>query len=117
MENTKETKDLEPTSIECGVDIDGEMEHLERMKERYAELYKKVWGEIKVESAYWSDEYGRAMVHYNVVVPKNHEEYEFEMRMLASDILHAQNLIAKEKEIKRYMVENRKDKENENQRQ
>ena len=93
-----------PTSVNCGIDVDDEVKRLEEMKEKYAELFEKSQGKIVVDCAYWNNEYGRAMVHYNVVAPKNHEEYEYEMNMLASDILQAQNAIAREKEVKRYMA-------------
>lgn len=108
-----EEKDMKIASVACGIDIDDEVKRLEEMKKKYAELFEKSHGKIVVDCAYWNNEYGRAMVHYNLVAPKNHEEYEHEMNMLASDILHAQNAIARSKEIKRYMMENRKDKENE----
>lgn len=93
-----------PTSVACGIDVYDEAKRLEQMKEKYAELFEKSHGKIVVDCAYWNNEYGMAMVHYNLVAPKNHEEYEHEMNMLASDILHAQNTITREKEVKRYMA-------------
>lgn len=98
-----EEKIMKTASVACGIDIDDEVKRLEQMKERYAELFEKSHGKIVVDCAYWNNEYGRAMVHYNLVAPKNHEEYEYEMNMLASDILHAQNTIARSEEIKRYL--------------
>ena len=109
MEKYMET----PTSIACGIDVDDEVKRLEEMKAKYAELFEKSHGKIVVDCAYWNNEYGRAMVHYNLVAPKNHEEYEYEMNMLASDILQAQNTIAREKEVKRHLSEKRKEEDDE----
>lgn len=102
-----------PTSVACGIDVDEEVKRLEQMKERYAELFEKSHGKIVVDCAYWNNEYGRAMVHYNLVAPKNHKEYEYEINMLASDILQAQNTIAREKDVKRYLSEKRKGEDDE----
>lgn len=110
MEKYMET----PTSVACGIDVDDEVKRLEQMKERYAELFEKSHGKIVVDCAYWNNEYGMAMVHYNLVAPKNHEEYEYQMNMLASDILQAQNTIAREKEVKRHLSEKRKEEYDEN---
>ena len=104
MEKYMET----PTRVACGIDVDDEVKRLEEMKAKYAELFEKSHGKIVVDCAYWNNEYGRAMVHYNLVAPNNHEEYEYEMNMLASDILQAQNTIAREEEIKRHLSEKRK---------
>ena len=104
MEKYMET----PTSVACGIDVDDEVKRLEEMKEKYAELFEKSHGKIVVDCAYWNNEYGRAMVHYNLVAPKNHEEYEYEMNMLASEILNSQNAIAREKEVKRHLSKKRK---------
>ena len=109
MEKYMET----PTSFACGIDIDDEVTRLEERKEKYAELFEKSHGKIVVDCAYWNNEYGRAMVHYNFVAPKNREEYEHQMNMLASDILHAQNTIAREKEVKRHLSEKRKGEDDE----
>lgn len=106
MEKYMET----PTSVACGIDVDDEAKRLDKMKAKYAELFEKSHGKIVVDCAYWNNEYGRAMVHYNLVAPKNHEEYEYEMNMLASDILSAQNAISREKEVKRHLSEKRKEK-------
>ena len=103
MEKYMET----PTSVDCGIDVYDEVKRLEEMKAKYEELFEKSHGKIEVDCAYWNNEYGRAMVHYNLVAPKNHEEYEYEMNMLAYDILQSQNTIAREKEIKRHLSEKR----------
>lgn len=99
-----EEKIMKTASAACGICIDDEVKRLEQMKERYAELFEKSHGKIVVDCAYWNNEYGRAMVHYNLVAPKNHKEYEYEMDMLASDILQSQNTIAREEDVKRYMA-------------
>ena len=104
MENYMETQ----ISVSSGIDVDDEVKRLDEMKAKYAELFEKSHGKIVVDCAYWNNEYGRAMVHYNFVAPKNHEEYEYEMNMLASDILQVQNTIAREKEVKRHLSEKRK---------
>lgn len=101
----------EPAHADCGVNIDEEMEHLKKLKERYAKLYDESHGKTIVDYAYWSDEYGMAMVCYHTVEPDDYDDCVHELRSIASEMLHIQNMVANDVEIKRYMeLKNTKEK-------
>lgn len=106
-ENVEKTKDLEPTSSESGLDVEGEKEHLEKLKKEYAKLYDESRGKTIADYAQWDSQNGMAVVCVHTENPDDCEEIEHELRSLASDILQAQNTIAREKEIKRHLSEKR----------
>ena len=95
-------KKCEP-EYDCFVDIDGEMEHLKQLKERYAKLYDESRGKTVVDYAQWDNEKGMAVVCVHTEKPDDCEEREHELRSLASEMLHIQNMVANDVEIKRYM--------------
>lgn len=104
MEDNERDK---PITGNCGIDIRSEMERLERMKEEYAELIDKNRGKIVVKCAYWSQDGYEARVDWHREGPEDYEEYEYEKKMLASEMLHVQNQIAMQREINQHELLNK----------
>ena len=108
--NMEKTKDLEPASAECGLDVEGEKEHFEKLKKEYAKLYDESRGKTVADYAQWDNEKGMAVVCVHTEKPDDCEEREHDLRSLASDILQIQNELANHEEIERYS-EKRKEEE------
>ena len=113
-ENVEKKEELEPASAECGLDVEGEKEHLEKLKKEYAKLYDGIRGKTVVDYAQWDNEKGMAVVCVHTEKPDDCEESEHELRSLASDILHIQNELANNEEIERYCAKRREEAKIEN---
>ena len=113
-EDMRKPKDLEPTSAECGLDVEGEKESLEKLKKKYAKLYDDSRGKTVVDYAQWDNEKGMAVVCVHTEKPDDCEESEHELRSLASDILHIQNELANNDEIERYWAKRKEEEKIEN---
>lgn len=113
-ENMEKTKDIEPDSSECGLNVEGEKEHLEKLKKKYAKLYDESRGKTVVDYAQWDNDMGMAVVCVHTEKPDDREESEHELRSIASDILHIQNELANHEEIERYLAKRRKEAKIEN---
>ena len=103
-ENMEKTKDIEPDSAECGLDVDGEKESLEKLKKEYAKLYDESRGKTVVDYAQWDNEKGMAVVCVHTEKPDDCEESEFQLRSIAYQILFIQNELANHEDIERYMA-------------
>ena len=101
-ENMEKTKDLEATNAECGLNVEGEKESLEKLKKEYAKLYDESRGKTVADYAQWDNEKGMAVVCVHTEKPDDCEEREHKLRSLASDILHIQNELANHEDIERY---------------
>ena len=101
-EDMEKTKELEQTSAECDLDVEGEKERLEKLKKEFEELYEQSRGKIVVDYAKWDEKEGMAIVCSHPETPDNYDELEHRMREIASDMLHAQNMIGWEEERRRY---------------
>lgn len=113
-EDMEKTKSDEPISAECGLNVEGEKESLEKLKKEYAKLYDESRGKTVADYAQWDNEKGMAVVCVHTEKPDDCEEIEHELRSLASDILHIQNELANNEEIERYLAERRKEAKIEN---
>lgn len=103
-EDMEKTKDLEPTSAECGLNVEGEKESLKKLKKEYAKLYDESRGKTVADYAQWDSEKGMAMVCVHTEKPDDCEETEFQLRSLAYQILFIQNELANHEDIERYMA-------------
>ena len=110
----KKTKDIEPNSSKSGLDVEGEKEHLEKLKKKYEKLYDESRGKTVVDYAQWDNEKGMAVVCVHTEKPDYCEESEHELRSLASDILHIQNELANNEEIERYLAKRMEEEKIEN---
>lgn len=102
-ENMEKTNDLEPTSAECVLDVEGEKESLKKLKKEYAKLYDESRGKTVADYAQWDNEMGMAVVCVHTEKPDDCEETEFQLRSLAYQILFIQNELANHEDIERYM--------------
>lgn len=91
-----------PTSVACGIDVDNEAKRLEKLKKEFEELYEQSRGKLVVDYAKWDEKEGMAMVCSHPETPDNYDELEHRMMEIASDMLHAQNMIGFEEERRRY---------------
>lgn len=97
-------EDLEPASAECGLNVEGEKESLEKLKKEYAKLYDESRGKTVVDYAQWDNEKGMAVVCVHTEKPDDCEESDFRLRSLAYQILFIQNELANHEDIERYMA-------------
>lgn len=97
-------KKCEPTHADCGVNIEGEKEHLEKLKKKYAKLCDEIRGKTVADYAQWDNDIGMAVVCVHTEKPDDCEEIKHELRSLASDILHIQNELANYEEIEQYIA-------------
>lgn len=101
-EDMKKTKDFEPTTSECCLNLEEEKERLEKLKKEFEELYEQSRGKLVVDYAKWDEKEDMAIVCSHQESPDNYDELEHRMREIASDMLNAQNMISWEEERKRY---------------